>query len=404
MRFIALGSGKFMFISHGTKSIFIHIQKTAGDAIENAVRKDDPSLDTQCFAHRRHPFAREVKAVVSPDLWATHYRFAFVRNPWDRLVSWYSMCMQSMRPNPFAKYIQQNAPTFTDFIVRTTTGMAERTTYNQLDYLTDVDGELIVDFVGRYERLADDYTVVKARLGLTHDLSRTNASSHARLPRLLHRGDEGDRRPAVRAGHRSLRLRVLASPTTAESDESQRALRLRQRQAVQALLRSRGPADGLVHARRSARGASDRLAQAGRIPLPARARGRPGRRRRAPYAGRRGARTAAVPRSPRTHLRRGGANRLGAPADSPQSGAGARQVSGSRGERQADQPRRGVRRLGGVPQWPAHPLDASRFRRHADVQPCALRRRGDRLGRRAGLSAASNSSSSTTGRRTTPQR
>jgi chondroitin 4-sulfotransferase 11 len=168
-----------MFISHRTKSIFIHVQKTGGDAIEAAVRKDDPSLDTDRFSGRRHLFARDVKALVAPDLWATHYRFAFVRNPWDRLVSWYSMCIQNPRPNPFSKFVQENAPTFTDFVTRTTTGMAERTTYNQLDYLTDADGELIVDFVGRYERLADDYATVQARLGLTHGLLHTNASSHA---------------------------------------------------------------------------------------------------------------------------------------------------------------------------------------------------------------------------------
>ena len=168
-----------MFISHRTKSIFIHIQKTAGDAIEAAVRKDDPALDTDRFGGRRHLFARDVKAMVPPEMWASHYRFAFVRNPWDRLVSWYSMCVQIPQPNPFAKFIRENAPTFTDFIVRTTSGMAERTTWSQLDYVTDAEGALIVDFVGRFERLADDYAVVKARLGLTHDLPRTNTSSHA---------------------------------------------------------------------------------------------------------------------------------------------------------------------------------------------------------------------------------
>ncbi len=168
-----------MFISPRTKSIFIHIQKTAGDAIEAAMRKEDPALETDRFAGRRHVFAREVKAMVAPDLWATHYRFSFVRNPWDRLVSWYSMCMRNTVPNKFAKYVRENAPTFTDFVTRTNTGMAERTTYNQLDYLTDSDGGIIVDFVGRFENLADDYAVVRARLGLTHALSHTNASSHS---------------------------------------------------------------------------------------------------------------------------------------------------------------------------------------------------------------------------------
>ena len=166
-----------MFISHNTRSIFIHIQKTAGDAIETAVRKDDPALEVDRFGGRRHLFARDLAAVVAPEIWTAYFRFAFVRNPWDRLVSWYCMCLQTAN-NPFSKYVRDNAPTFADFITRTTTGMGERTTYNQLDFLVGSNGDSLVDFVGRYENLADGYAVVKKRLGLSHDLPHTNASSH----------------------------------------------------------------------------------------------------------------------------------------------------------------------------------------------------------------------------------
>ena len=79
----------------------------------------------------------------------------------------------------FQRYVIDNAPTFTDFITRTTTGLGEKTTRNQLDFVTDADGNLMVDFVGRYETLADDYSIVKNRLGLAHNLPRANASAHA---------------------------------------------------------------------------------------------------------------------------------------------------------------------------------------------------------------------------------
>ncbi len=86
--------------------------------------------------------------------------------------------MQATTPNPFAKHVRENAPTFADFITRTTTGMGERTTYNQLDFLVGGNGDTLVDFVGRYESLADDYAVVKERLRLSNDLPHTNRSSH----------------------------------------------------------------------------------------------------------------------------------------------------------------------------------------------------------------------------------
>src|SRR6185436_19387235 len=167
-----------MFISHKTKSIFIHIQKTGGDAIETAVRRDDPAAEVDSLGKRRHPFAREVRATVAPDLWARYFRFAFVRNPWERLVSWYCMCTQVPAPNAFAKYVREQAPTFADFITRATTGMGERTTWNQLDFVSGDNGDLLVDFIGRYENLAADYAVVKKRLSLSTDLPHTNRSSH----------------------------------------------------------------------------------------------------------------------------------------------------------------------------------------------------------------------------------
>ena len=167
-----------MIISHKTKSIFVHIQKTAGTSIEEAMRKDDPAIAGNAHSGRRHLKAREIQALVRPEIWAGYYKFAFVRNPWDRLVSWYCMCVQSKAPNRFARYVIDNAPTFRDFITKTTTGMGEKTTHDQLDFLTDANGNLIVDFVGRYESLADDYARVKERLHLTHDLARANESAH----------------------------------------------------------------------------------------------------------------------------------------------------------------------------------------------------------------------------------
>jgi chondroitin 4-sulfotransferase 11 len=167
-----------MFISHKTRAIFIHIQKTAGDAIETAMRKDDPSIETDRFAGRRHLFARDVEAAMPPEIWSTYFRFAFVRNRWDRLVSWYCMCMQRPPGNLFSRHVRENAPTFTDFITRTTTGIGARTTYNQLDFIVGESGETIVEFIGRYENLANDYAVVRERLRLAHDLPHTNTSSH----------------------------------------------------------------------------------------------------------------------------------------------------------------------------------------------------------------------------------
>lgn len=168
-----------MVISGRTRSIFVHIQKTGGVSIETMLRRGDPAIGSSLHHGRRHLFARDIRPLVSSELWNGYFKFAFVRNPWDRLVSWYHMCAQASAPNAFARHIQQNARTFDEFVTRTTTGIAERTTWNQLDYVTDDDGNVIVDFIGRYERLHEDSRQVGERLGLAADLPHANRSAHA---------------------------------------------------------------------------------------------------------------------------------------------------------------------------------------------------------------------------------
>jgi len=166
-----------MVLSHNTRSIFIHIQKTAGSSIESALRAKDPDASSVSDDGRRHMSAREAMPLVPASIWEGYFKFAFVRNPWERLVSWYQMCMESPTPNRFASYVRANAPTFSDFVLRAVTGMGLRTTVNQVEYVTDEKGALMVDFVGRYENLAQDYALVSRRLDLDA-LPRVNVSTH----------------------------------------------------------------------------------------------------------------------------------------------------------------------------------------------------------------------------------
>jgi chondroitin 4-sulfotransferase 11 len=167
-----------MVVSHGTRSVFIHIQKTAGSSIEDALRSADPAIEDSLRDGRRHHFARDLRQAIPVEVWREYFKFAFVRNPWDRLVSWYAMCMRNPGSNRFSAYVNAVAPTFDDFLTRATTGMGERTTWNQLDYVSDADGRVIVDFIGRYERLDEDFAVVRERLHLPRQLPHLNHTPH----------------------------------------------------------------------------------------------------------------------------------------------------------------------------------------------------------------------------------
>jgi hypothetical protein len=168
------------------KFAFIHIQKTGGSSVDELLRTTVPDIT---HYGPRHMGARH--AMTKIEDWDDYYRFAFVRNPWDRLVSWYCMMDQRrrrhagrlegpplsakgkrrLRRSPLLRDVLENAPTFEDFIKRCNREFKVRgTTYsftrNQLDYLTDKNGEFLVDFVGRFERFHEDLATVLDVIGL----------------------------------------------------------------------------------------------------------------------------------------------------------------------------------------------------------------------------------------------
>jgi len=167
-----------MIVSDRARCIFVHIQKTAGASIEAALQAHDPAAGSGLHAGRRHMLAREIRDVVPRDAWDAYFKFAFVRNPWDRLVSWYHMCMQVTEDNAFSRFVKQHAPTFEAFLTTAAAGPGARTTRDQVDYVSDEQGTVIVDFVGRYESVATDFAHVCRQLGVAAPLPHVNTSAH----------------------------------------------------------------------------------------------------------------------------------------------------------------------------------------------------------------------------------
>ena len=141
----------------------------------DAVHEDARYLDLP----RRQGAALELRSQCDPGQWRTYFKFAFVRNPWDRLVSWWAMinrnaalAAQGNQPlNGFQRFIIERARTFDEFLVKCDEEFHDvdglKWIYrNQIDYLTDWSGVLLVDFVGRYETLERDFHEVVGRLGL----------------------------------------------------------------------------------------------------------------------------------------------------------------------------------------------------------------------------------------------
>ena len=99
-----------------------------------------------------------------------YFKFAFVRNPWDRVVSEYHY-RRHARLYSFKEFLFEHFP-------RPSWADAWCHVIPQYDFLYDANGKRLVDFVGRYERLAADFEHVCKVLSLsTTKLPHKNKSN-----------------------------------------------------------------------------------------------------------------------------------------------------------------------------------------------------------------------------------
>jgi sulfotransferase famil protein len=171
-------------IIHSKKLIFVHIQKTAGSSVRLAFGEN---LDSP----EKHFFASELRDLYGTEVWSAYFKFAFVRNPWDRLVSWWSNIETNRRIyekglplNKFQLFVLSRASTFEEFLLNCDQEIADhdgrKWIYrNQVDYLSDENGRSMVDFVGRFENLNTHFMLASRKaIGRELDLPRANASVH----------------------------------------------------------------------------------------------------------------------------------------------------------------------------------------------------------------------------------
>ncbi|WP_136810830.1 sulfotransferase family 2 domain-containing protein [Desulfosediminicola flagellatus] len=159
-------------ISHTHKCIFIHIPKTAGTSLTSIL--SDPQCNnktTQLFLPFKPgdnkfdpppPHFRAYDYVkydhITTELFHSYFKFAFVRNPWDRIVSEYKYRLHAHRYS-FKKFLFEHfpKPSWNDKYCHV---------IPQYDFLHDENGNLLVDFIGRFENIQDDFTYVCDQLNI----------------------------------------------------------------------------------------------------------------------------------------------------------------------------------------------------------------------------------------------
>lgn len=174
-----------MLISYRKNFLFIHIAKTGGTSIRAALRPyrwggwySVPlwmASQVSQLTRPRHKlglkFPRHAKAIAAKEMLPeTVYRELFkcsiVRNPWDLQVSsWHHI--QREKPE-----VLRGVDTFGDFLrlkfdpERPYDYMLDTSAELQHEYIVDLQGRVIVDFIGRYETLEQDFDTICQRIGI----------------------------------------------------------------------------------------------------------------------------------------------------------------------------------------------------------------------------------------------
>ena len=149
------------------KVLFVHIQKTGGSSVHELFRIHGLNLRGLYGKHSR---ACDAMRELGDERFMLYYRCAFVRNPWDRMVSWHNMFTVGYRGRLGRAAWKAGGHDFAQF-VRSSATIYRRwgpmsIGFNQLDYLTDEHGTLLVNDVYRFEDFENECRRLGARIGV----------------------------------------------------------------------------------------------------------------------------------------------------------------------------------------------------------------------------------------------
>ena len=185
-------------ISHRHRCIFVHIPRTGGTSIESLIWPDvDQRTEADLWMGFRDKFhnkyqtgglqhlhAGQIQVEVGVETFQQYFKFALVRDPWDKAVSQYRYMAKredlreylGMKPRDcFKRYLE--------LIPKKTHVQWEP----QTRFVFDDAGNSLVDYIGRFESFAESVGVVMDRIGL-----RVSTIPHANKSRRNPIQDEYD--------------------------------------------------------------------------------------------------------------------------------------------------------------------------------------------------------------------
>jgi hypothetical protein len=178
-----------VIVSHRHRFIFAAVPKTGTHAVRRALREqlgDEDVEQVRLFVDKRFPWRdlaaiqhghlslRQVRPYLGEEAFNGYFKFAFVRNPFDRFVSYCAFMLRGgdlfqQRPRDVMRHFLFEAPPQDHILFQP-----------QASLLVGEDGKtLLTDQIGRVEDMQASYEAICARIGIaSRPLDRVNGSTH----------------------------------------------------------------------------------------------------------------------------------------------------------------------------------------------------------------------------------
>lgn len=159
--------------------IFIHVPKNAGQSIRNSLFENLLPGHMKAFTYQ---------LIFPKRIYDNYFKFAIVRNPWDRLASAYMFMKGGGAHEKDRLWSEKKLAQFDTFESFVRTGLQNDEIQKwphfrpQVDFLRGQNGKIELDFIGRFENLQEDFNHVRDHLGLTGKLLFINKTNTKRAP------------------------------------------------------------------------------------------------------------------------------------------------------------------------------------------------------------------------------
>ncbi|MEQ1724945.1 MAG: sulfotransferase family 2 domain-containing protein [Sphingopyxis sp.] len=178
-----------MIVSHKHRFVFVAVPKTGTHSVRQALRchmGPDDMEQARLFVEKSFPIPalaalkhghlsfEQVRPFLGEESFGSYLKFAFVRNPFDRFISYCSFATSRQGtfdrdPKGVMRHFLFVQPPHDHIIFRT-----------QHSFLTGPDGALQADMLGKVETMQLSYNMIAERLGIASmTLDHANRSRHS---------------------------------------------------------------------------------------------------------------------------------------------------------------------------------------------------------------------------------